>query len=114
VAYTVTARSGPEVRRWRLEQLGPALDRLREVVDELAGRPAADRVTPPLMRTFEPGDRVVARVELSGPRRMRGGIDLRGDGAIDAFTGRIRRRQVEPQAGESSCDALARVLSERR
>lgn len=114
MAYTVTARSGPQVRRRRLEELGSALDHLREVAGELAGRPVAEAVNPPLMRSFEPGDRVVGRVELSGPRGLRGGVDVRGDGSTEAFTGRLRRRAIEPRPGESSCDALARVLAARR
>jgi hypothetical protein len=54
---------------------------------------------------------VVARLELAGPSRLRAGVDVRGDGSSEAFTGRVRRRVVDHQAGESAYDALRRALS---
>jgi hypothetical protein len=62
------------------------------------------------MRRLEPVQIVVARLELSGPRRLRGGIDVRGDGSSEAFVGRLRRQVVEQRDGESAYDALRRKL----
>jgi hypothetical protein len=53
---------------------------------------------------------VIGRVELTGPDRLRAGIDVRGDGSSEAFTGRMRRQLVEQRRRESAVDALRRVL----
>jgi hypothetical protein len=64
-----------------------------------------------LMRRLEPVQIVVARLELAGPRGLRAGVDVRGDGSSEAFTGRLRRRIVEQRGGESPYDALRRELA---
>jgi len=62
-------------------------------------------------REIEPVQQVVARAGLAGPRSARGGIDVRGDGSTEAWTGRSwRRRLVEQRAGEDAFAALRRVL----
>jgi hypothetical protein len=53
---------------------------------------------------------VVARAEVSGPRRLRAGVDLRGDGSAEAWTGRVFRQLVEQEPGEDAFDALRRVM----
>jgi hypothetical protein len=63
-----------------------------------------------LGREFEPVSQVVARAEVSGPRRLRAGIDLRGDGSTEAWTGRVFRRLVEQQPGEDAYATLRRTL----
>jgi hypothetical protein len=54
---------------------------------------------------------VVARATLAGPRGARGGIDVRGDGSTEAWTGRSwRRALVKQRPGEDAFAALRRVL----
>ena len=55
----------------------------------------------------------MGRVELSGPARLRAGVDVRGDGSSEAFRGRVRRSLIAQRGGESACDALARALGAR-
>ena len=62
-----------------------------------------------LGRDYEPVEIVAVRAEISGPG-VRGGVDLRGDGSVQAFSGRIRRAVIEPGEDEDAYAALRRVL----
>src|SRR4051794_18843390 len=107
--FTVTFREGPRVRHEHTPTLDSALAVLERRMHDLAAtvrRPAVDL----RYRRFDPIQQVAARAELTGPGRVRGGVDLRGDGSVEAFTGRVRRRVVEQRDGESAYDALRRAL----
>jgi hypothetical protein len=108
--YRIMVRSGAKVRKERAEDLDGALRAIERAGRELEDGASA-RVVNALTRKFEPVQQVVGRIELAGPGRMRAGVDVRGDGSAEAFTGRLRRRLVVQQAGESPYDALRRELS---
>jgi hypothetical protein len=112
--YRLTVRSGAEVRRERYEALEQALDEIERRGRELERAANAQAVGGRLMRRIEPVQQVVARLEVSGPGRLRAGVDVRGDGSSEGYTGRVRRRLVEQRAGESAYDALRRALEDRR
>jgi hypothetical protein len=112
-AYTLTVRSGAKLRRERFETLAGALAAVEQEGGELERSADAEAVGGSLMRRLEPRQQVVARLELAGPRRLRAGIDVRGDGSSEAFTGRIRRRLIGQRRRESAYDALRRTLEER-
>jgi hypothetical protein len=111
--FAVTVRSGAQVRRERFPELGDALDAIERRGRELERQADAQAVGGRLMRRMEPVHQVTARLELSGPGRLRAGVDVRGDGSSEGFTGRLRRSLVEQRPGESAYDALRRVLEER-
>ena len=113
MSFTVTIRLGGKVTRKRYTDLTEALAAIEDNGSELE-RTAKARVRGgTLIRRIEPVHQVVARLELSGPDRLRAGVDVRGDGSSEAFTGRIRRRLVAQRRRESAYDALRRELKGR-
>ena len=110
--YTVTRRVRGKVTHERFDDLHAALDALERGGHALQGKADAESVGGSLMRRFEPHEQVTARLELSGPGRLRAGVDVRGDGSAVPFTGRLLRKPVERRKRESAYDALRRVLGE--
>ena len=109
--YTLTVRAGAKVRRYQHAGLDHALDALEEEGRALEQGAHGRAQGGTLIRRLEPVQIVVARLELLGPRRLRAGVDVRGDGSSEAFTGRFRRQVVEQRPGESAYDALRRALA---
>ena len=108
--YTVTVRSKAKVRKERHEGLAAALDAVERVGRELSNGAGASPAGGTLIRRIEPVKQVVGRIEVSGPSRLRAGVDVRGDGSSEAFIGRLRRTLVEQRRSESPYDALRREL----
>jgi hypothetical protein len=119
VRWKLTERAGPKVRRSSFDDLDRALEALeargRQLADSGAG--GIGSVVDVKYKQFEPQDQVVARLELAGPERIvssvRVGVDVRGDGSVEAYRGRVRREVITEQDGESAYAALRRVLGER-
>lgn len=104
-------RRGAKVTSERFEELEHALLVIESRGEALARDASAAPEGGRIMRRIEPVQQVVGRLELRGPRRLRAGIDVRGDGSTEAYTGRVRRTVVEQRAGESPYDALRRALA---
>jgi hypothetical protein len=111
MSYTLTIRHGGKVARERYGELADALGAIEARGTELERSAGAPRRGGTFIRRLEPVQQVVARLELSGPRKLRAGVDVRGDGSSEAFTGRLRRRLVEQRRRESAYDALRRELA---
>jgi hypothetical protein len=114
VSWWVTVRTGPRVQRRRAKTLEQALDEL-EASTRAAAVAEGRRGTVDLrIRRFEPGEQVVARAEVRGPGRwrpaVRAGLDLRGDGTVEAWSGGVRRERLEPAGRDTPYDALRRAL----
>jgi phosphate uptake regulator len=112
--YTVTIRAQPRTTKERFDTLDDALEAIEERGRELAAGAYQTPVGGTLIRRIEPVQIVTARLELRGPGRLRAGIDLRGDGSSEAFTGRLRRQLLDQGRRESAYDALRRALGERQ
>ena len=95
--------------RERYTDLGAALRAVEETGLELERATHARPRGGTLIRRIEPVQQVVARLELSGGG-LRAGVDVRGDGSSEAFTGRVRRRLVEQRRRETAYQALRRAL----
>jgi hypothetical protein len=110
VSWRITVRTGPKVERVTAGDAEEALDAV-----ELHGRAAANterRATVDTrVRRYEAGDQVAARVELKGPG-VNVGVDVRGDGGVQAWTGRVFRRPLELQEDETPFEALRRVVAQ--
>ena len=109
--FRLTVRIGPKVERSRHPTLGEALDALAErLARERPDRPAVKL----LAREIPPVAQVAARGEVAGPGGARGGVDLRGDRSMEAWTGRWRRTVVPAAAGEDAVATLRRALDQAR
>jgi hypothetical protein len=105
--YRLKVRAGSKVERSRHDDLSAALDALEARGRELQGSARRNPIDIKISR-FDPVQQVTARLELSGPR-LRAGVDIRGDGSAESWTGRLRREAIEQRRGESAFDALRRV-----
>lgn len=112
--WRLTIRAGSQVEHEQLDTLEQALAALERRTAELAPQASREEMRF-LSRRIEPVRQVAARLEIAGPRSrgatVRGGVDVRGDGSAEAFTGRLRRTLVERRGDESATDALRRALA---
>lgn len=112
--WTLTVRTGPKFERRRFGGLEEALGALEARGEELADA-APNEAVDVKYREFEPVQQVLARLELSGPERLlpsvRAGVDVRGDGSVEPYRGRVRRSVIDQSKGESAYEALRRELT---
>jgi hypothetical protein len=106
-SWRVTVREGARVSHERFASLGEALGAIEERGQELSRGARAKPVDTKVLGRWEPQQQVAARLQLG----RRGGVDIRGDGSAEAYTGWFRRRLVEQRGHESPYDALRRQLT---
>lgn len=110
-SFKLTIRHGPKVSREDHESLEDALGSLRDHVERVRADGNLPDVS--MIRTYESGDRVNARLEISTGRMLRSrdaGIDVMGDGGLVPFSGGVLRRPLRTEDGQSAYDAIAVVL----
>jgi hypothetical protein len=115
VRWKLTVRSGSQVKRSSFDDVERALEALEARGGELA-KTAPRTAVDTKLKQFEPVQQVVARLELSGPERFvpsfRAGVDVRGDGSVEAYRGRVRRELLEERKGETVYAALRRAVQQ--
>jgi hypothetical protein len=96
--YKLTVRQGPRVSREKFEDLDSALEALEQHAKDI--RSAGPLKGRKMLREFEPEVQVAGRVEISTGGLMRrgidAGIDVMGDGTFVAFSGGMRRVELDP------------------
>ncbi len=111
----MTVRAGPKVQRSWFADVDAALDALETRGRQLSAA-APDEVVNARFRRYTPAEQVVARLEVAGPERLvpsvRGGVDVHGDGSVQAYRGRVRRAVIETQDSDNAYAALRRALAE--
>jgi hypothetical protein len=114
VPWKLTVRSGPKVESSRYNDLDEALDALERRGREMADGVPTDAVDVRFKR-YEPVEQVSGRLELAGPERflpkVHAGVDVRGDGSAEPYSGRVNRQVIEQRKGESAYDALRRTVA---
>jgi hypothetical protein len=111
--WKVTVRHGSRVGREKFATLDEAIADVRRRVEEIRQEDRLSHISS--LREFTPEEQVNARIEISGPGLLRapeGGIDVMGDGSAIAYTGSVRKEQLDASslddAFERLQDALAR------
>jgi hypothetical protein len=112
LTYRLTVRQGPKVSREKFEDLDAAIAALERHVAEI--RAAGPLESRKLLREFDPDVQVAGRVEIStGGLLRRGneaGVDVMGDGRIVAYSGGMRRVELDTRADGSSA-AVRKALA---
>jgi hypothetical protein len=111
VSWKVTVRHGSDVGREKFGTLDEAIAEARRRVEEIRREGGLPEIN--VFRKHTPDQRVHARIEISGPGLIRppeGGIDVMGDGRAIAYTGAIRKEQIEADSLDDVFDRLAGAL----
>ncbi len=97
--------------REKFATLDEAIDEARRRVDEVRREGGLPTIS--AFREHTPGQRVQARIEISGPgliRSREGGIDVMGDGTAIAYTGAIRKETIEADSLGQAFERLRTIL----
>lgn len=110
--WKLTVRHGANVAREAFDDLDDALGALRAAAVDVA----RDGPLEPIQgfRSYEPGDRVAARIELSTGRLIGGreaGVDVMGDGTLVPYRGVVRKERLEGRTPEAALAAVREALS---
>jgi hypothetical protein len=109
--WKLTVRHGSDVEHAQFDDLSEAVAAIRERALEIRAEGPARRVQS--VRDYEPGDQVLARLQLSGGRLFRksvAGVDVRGDGTFVPFKGGVVREELDPTHHDTPFDLVRETL----
>lgn len=112
MSWRLTVRHGSKVKQEQFGSLDEAIAELQRRAEEIRAEGPLGEVE--MFRTYGPEKRVAARIEITGPGRLRrpeAGVDVMGDGRLVPYRGAIFKRELEPGRGESAYDAVRAALS---
>lgn len=110
-SFKLTIRHGPSVDRESHSTLEEAITALRAHTERIREQGGLGEVA--AFHTYEPGDRVNARLEISTGRALRSrdaGIDVMGDGGLVPFRGGVTRKPLQPAPGETAYEVVEAAL----
>ncbi|HEX5376469.1 MAG TPA: hypothetical protein VFW48_09970 [Solirubrobacterales bacterium] len=110
-AWKLTVRDGSDVSHLSFDELGEAVEVMRERALEIRAEGPVKAVSS--LRDFAPEDQVRARLQLSGKgwlRRPVAGVDVRGDGTFMPFRGGVRREELDPSGHDTPFDLVRETL----
>jgi hypothetical protein len=113
-AWKLTVRHGSDVSHESFEELGEAVDAMRERALAIRAEGPVKAVS--ALRDFGPEQQVHARLQLTGRGLLRkpvAGIDVRGDGTFMPFRGGVTREELDPTAHDTPFDLVRETLEER-
>jgi hypothetical protein len=111
VGWKVTVRHGSKVGRERFASVDEAINYARRRVDDVRREGGLPGIS--AFREHPPGQRVEARIEISGPgffRSREGGIDVMGDGHAIAYRGAIRKETIAADTLDEAFGRLQEAL----
>ena len=112
MSWRLTVRHGSKVKREQFGGLDEAIAEMERRVEAIRAEGSLGVVE--MFRAYGPETRVAARIEITGPGRLRrpeAGVDVMGDGRLVPYRGAILRRELEPERGESAYEAVRAALS---
>jgi hypothetical protein len=113
--FRLTIRNGSKVDREKFGTLEEAIAALRSHAERICSEDDLEPIS--VIRTYEPGDLVRARLEIStgGPLRSRdAGVDVMGDGGLVPFRGGVFRKELGAGEGRNAYEAVEQAMLEGR
>jgi hypothetical protein len=112
MAWKLTVRHGSDVSHAKFEDLDEAVAAMRERALAIRSEGPLPRAS--MLRNFEPGQQVQARLQLAGRGLLRkpvAGVDVRGDGTFVPFRGGVAREELNPTDYDTPFDVVRETLA---